>query len=144
MFDLLRERQIGKTIAVIREELFLSFEMLFHRLQTLADIGIDSGISERVVRSAFVVSEEVLLYGVRAVTEAQDEVLMVVVGVIFHHMPENWPVTHFYHGFGNGLRVVPETHAQSSTEKHNLHRDLRCARLRLESFSPDQKRFRFR
>src|SRR5882672_530748 len=44
VFQLLRERQIGKAVTIVGQELLFSVEVLLDCLQPLADVGIDSRI----------------------------------------------------------------------------------------------------
>jgi hypothetical protein len=71
---------------------------------------------DEVVRDAFVVSAEIVLNEVRPVPQAKDEVLMPVVGVILHYVPDNRPVADRHHGFRDRLRVLSHTHSHAAAK----------------------------
>src|SRR5262245_63992327 len=112
---MLVERQVGQYVRIIREKHRLAVEMTLDRLQSLADVRIQTGIDERdipsgdvtsvqldslaavrqleVVRHAFVIPEEKLFDQVAAVTEAENELRMAEVRVVAHQIPEDRPRT---------------------------------------------------
>src|SRR6266849_10247295 len=110
MLQLLVEVQIGQAVAIVGEEFLFAVQVFFHRLEPLADVGVDARIykgdppvvdvameqletlspagQNEVIRDAFVVVQEVVLDRVRAVPQAENEVLMPKVGVVLHHVPK--------------------------------------------------------
>jgi hypothetical protein len=102
--------------------------VLFDRFEALANIGIDSRVHEgyppivdiaieqidllattrknKIVGSALVVIEKVIFDDFGSISQAQNEVFMPKVSVIFHNMPENRPVTDLHHRLGNIFRVT--------------------------------------
>ena len=45
--DQIRQREVGQSIAVVREEDVLALQVFLHRLQPLADRGVDARIHKR-------------------------------------------------------------------------------------------------
>lgn len=43
------------------------------------------------------------------------------VGIVLHHMPEDWTVTNVHHRLGSVLASFPESHAEAATKKHYFH-----------------------
>src|SRR5712692_4256596 len=87
------------------------------QLETLSPAG-----QNEVIRDAFVVVQEVVLDRVRAVPQAEDEVLMTKVGVVLHYVPKDRPVTDRNHWLGNIVGIVPQPHSQAATEQNDFHR----------------------
>src|SRR6266446_224057 len=153
VLEILRQRKIGEPVAVVGEEGRVVSEIAPHRLEALADVGVQTGVGERdlplvdvpaverdvlaparkleVVRQALVVIEEVLLDEVTSVAEAQDELGVAEMRIVLHQMPQDGPVADRRHGFRDRLRVFAESSAEAPTEEHDLHRSVpssRCAR----------------
>src|SRR5277367_5192255 len=148
MFNLLRKWQVGKTIAVVGKELIVLFEVFLDCFQALSDIGMDSRIrkgdppimdvgveklkilpttrQDKIIRSALIVIQEVILDCVGPVPQAQNKVLVPKVGVILHYMPKDRPRTDSHHRFWDALRIFPETHAQTTTKQYYFHELLLC------------------
>src|SRR5262249_31398108 len=74
-----------------------------------------------VVGDRLLVLEEIALDHVGPVAEAEDELVVPVMGVVPHHVPEDGPVSQWDHRLGDRLRVVPEPHSQAATEEYDLH-----------------------
>lgn len=114
-----------------------------HRSQALADVGVQAGLGEGdgpVVDVAgrrfhlpaalahdeigglvgVVVAEEIL-DEVATVTEAEDEVLVPVVGVELHQVPEDGPVTDAHQRLGDGVGVFAEPGAQAAAKNDYFH-----------------------
>ena len=72
---------------------------------------------DEVVAEGFLVVEEVPLDGVGAVAEAEDEVLVPVVGVVLHQVPDDRAVADGHHGLGDVFRVVAEAQALAAAEE---------------------------
>ena len=104
-------------------------------LEPLPDVRVQAGVDEgdlpvldvagqqlhrlaavrehEVVGDRLVVVEEVVLDGVGLVAEAEDEVLVPVVGVVAHHVPQDRPVADGHHRLGHGLRELAQPHARA-------------------------------
>src|SRR2546426_2153312 len=143
MLQLRRERQVGEAVAVVREELLLTGEMWLDGLEALPDVRADPRVDEgdspiadialqelepppalaqhEVIRDAFVIVPEVALDEVGAVAEAEDEVLVAEVSVVFHHVPEDRAIPNRHHRLRDVLVVVPQAHPQTTAEQHDLH-----------------------
>ena len=122
MFDLHRQRQVGQAVAVVGEELRLVADETFDRLQALADVRREARLDERdlpvvdvaaeqfellaafrqdeVVRQALAVVEEVILDDIAAIAQADDEIVVAVVGVVLHHVPQDRPIADVTIGLG--------------------------------------------
>src|SRR5262245_24813295 len=74
-----------------------------------------------VVRQRFLVAEEVLLDHVRAVSEAEDEILVPEVRIILHQMPHDRPIAECRHRLRNVLVVVAQARAESTGEEDDFH-----------------------
>ena len=46
VLQLLGQRQVGETIAVVGQKFLFALEILLHRLQPLSDVGIDARVRE--------------------------------------------------------------------------------------------------
>src|SRR5262249_43632423 len=116
MIDVARERQIGQGVAVISQKRRFAAQIPLDRLQPLRDVRGRSGFCERdlpvvdvalhqlellptirqdeIVREALVIVQEVVLDDVAAITETENEVLVPVMRVILHHVPQDWTITY--------------------------------------------------
>src|SRR5258708_36533406 len=65
--------------------------------------------------------EEVLLNGISAVAQAQNEVLVAEMRVILHDVPQNRPVTNGNHGLGDIISILPQAHSESAAKDNNFH-----------------------
>ena len=144
-----RQRQVREAVAVVGKEYLLVLEIALHRLEAHADVRRQAGIDEgdlpvvdvasdqldlppplredEIVGDGLVVLEEVLLDGVGAVSEAEDELLVPEVRVVAHHVPEDRPVSDGHHGFGDVLGVLAQPHPETTAEQHDLHRSPLCS-----------------
>ena len=86
------------------------------RLDSLAALR-----EREVVRQAFVVVQEVLSNEIPPITEAQHEVLVTVVRVVAHQVPEDRPDADVDQRLGDGVRVLPQTSSQATAEKDDFH-----------------------
>jgi hypothetical protein len=66
--------------------------------------------------------EEILFDGITAVSQAENELPVAVVGVAFHNVPENGTASHFDHRLGAKLRLFPETGTQTTAQDYDFHR----------------------
>jgi hypothetical protein len=107
--QVLGQRQVGELVAVVGEEGLVGAEVLAHGAEPLADVRMQPGFREgdgpvvdvaagrlhdatalahdEVGRLVRVVGAEEFLDQVAAVTEAEDEVLVAVVGIELHQVP---------------------------------------------------------
>src|SRR5262245_14406315 len=74
-----------------------------------------------VVRQRFLVAEEVLLDHVRAVSKAEDEILVPEVRIILHQMPHDRPIAEGRHRLRDVLVVVAQACAESTGEEDDFH-----------------------
>ena len=81
------------------------------QFQVLAPFG-----QHEIVGEAFVVREKVPFDGICLVAEAEDEVVMSIVGVILHNMPQDRAVTYWHHRLGQGLGVLAHPHAEATAK----------------------------
>ena len=83
-----------------------------------------------VVRDRLVVVEEVRLHDVRAVPEAEDEVLVAEVGVVPHDVPQDRPDADRDHRLRGYVGVLAQPQPEAPGEQHDLHgRPLQLSRL---------------
>src|SRR5262249_8942382 len=75
-----------------------------------------------VVGDPFLVVEKEFLDYVGLVAQAQDEVLVAVVGVVLHQVPEDRPVADLHHRLRDLTREFSKTSAQAAAEQDDLHR----------------------
>src|SRR5580700_8764646 len=125
--------QVGETVGVISEEDFFLANVFLHGFQALADIRIDPGVGEgdipivnvaireqnffaafgknEIVGEALFVIQEKSFYGLALMAEAEDEVFVAVVRIIFHHVPEHGALADGHERLGNALGVVADAQA---------------------------------
>src|SRR6266436_7926093 len=65
--------------------------------------------------------EEVLLNGIGAVAQAQNEVLVAEMRVILHDVPQNRPVANGNHGLGDIISILPQAHSESAAKDNDFH-----------------------
>src|SRR4051794_11039039 len=104
MLQLLRQREVGQTVTVVRQEFFFPVQIFLDCLQAHSDVGADSGIGEgdapvvnvtvqqlqilgsaaqdEIIRSALVVIEEIVFDGIGAMSQAKNEILVPEVSVV--------------------------------------------------------------
>src|SRR5205814_9009640 len=76
-----------------------------------------------IVGDGVSVIHQVLLDVVSTVPEAENEVLVPEMRVVTHHVPDNWTIPDGDHRLGDVLGEIAQTHAETATEKHYLHRN---------------------
>ena len=125
-FDHGRQIHIGEAVAVVGKKHLLALKVRTHSKQTLSDVAphsrvdhCDTPVPLRIVQGLNAVAaagddavcvdlrpvvEEELLDDVGLVAEAQDEVLVSVLAVVMHQMPENWLVADGDHRLRDVLR----------------------------------------
>jgi hypothetical protein len=67
------------------------------------------------------VLEEELLDHLSQVSQAEYEFLVPIMGVIPHEMEQYRAGPDIDQGFGNGVGMLPQTGAQTTAKKNNLH-----------------------
>src|SRR5215472_5097858 len=133
---------VSQTIAVVGKEHPLAGEVFAHGPQPLSDIaphtGVDHGnapillriaedldtvaeLRDHTVRVALrpVVQKE-LLDDVRLIAKAQDEVLVAVLTVVVHQMPQDRAVADGDHRLGDTLGEIPDPGPKTSAEQYGL------------------------
>ena len=142
-FDHLRQRRVGQAVAVVGEENLLVLHEMPDRHQSLTDIAPDSGVDQRnaPIRRRFaqdfdllaetrndavavcrlLVVQEVVLDDVRLVAEAQNEILMPVLAVVLHDVPQDRLMADRDHRLRNALRIFADARTEPATEQDNLH-----------------------
>src|SRR5437667_10456259 len=85
-----------------------------------ADVTIFAGQPE-VVPQPFLVGDEVLFDEIAAVPEAQDELCMPEVSVVFHEVPDDRPEADVDHRFGYAVRMLPQPSAEAAAKEYDLH-----------------------
>ena len=138
-----RQFDVGKSVAVVGKEHLLAFDMLAHGQQALADVAPNSGVDHGdapvllgIAQDLDVVAEtgddavgvdvrpvveEELLDDVRLVAKAQDEILVPVLAVIVHQVPEDRLIADRDHRLGNALGIIADARAETSAEQNCLH-----------------------
>src|SRR5207245_621206 len=144
--EVLRQREIGEPIAVVREEDGIVPEITPHGVETLADVGVQTGVGEgdrpsrdvtavysdvhasseelEVVRQALVVVEEVSLDEIATITETENELGVAEVRVVLHEMPDDRAVADVHHRLRYRLRVLPQPGSKPTAKEDNLHRNI--------------------
>src|SRR5215471_517804 len=149
----LGKMEIREVVTVVGQKFGLTIQIFFNRLQTLADIGIRASVHEgdgpvfdvpvedpdvaaavqkdKVVGNEFAVIDEIILDSVRAIAQAQDEILVTKMSVVLHHVPQDRPVTDMNDGLGGALARFLDSHADTATEKDDFHRNFTPFELNL-------------
>src|SRR5438552_48163 len=70
--------------------------------------------------STFVVLQEIVLDNVATITKAKDKVLMAVVGVVLHHVPNDGTIPNVYHRLRQVL-AVSDPQSQATAKKNYFH-----------------------
>jgi hypothetical protein len=135
------EVHVGEAVAVIGQEHLFVLDVIAHGPKPAADIAPDAGVDHGdapifltrpehldlgalddavAIGLGFVVEEEVL-NRVGFVTEAEHEILVTVLAVIIHHMPEDRLVADRDHRFWDALGILTDARAQATAEKNDFH-----------------------
>ena len=139
-----RKRHVGETVRVVREKNLFSGDQVLYGPQALSDEGAESRIDEsdspifnvalneihfpaasrqnKVIRNAFVVVEEVILDFISLVAEAENEILVPKMGIVFHDVPQHGPIAQRHQGFRNIVAKFSKPRAQPPTEQHYFHK----------------------
>ena len=137
------QRNVRQAVRIVGEEDALSLEVPAHPEQPLRDVRVQAGVDEgdapvldvgghearscglpphrEVVREALLVVQEVLPDEVAAVSETQHEILVAVVRVVPHQVPEDRPVADVHQRLRDAVRVLAKAHAQTPAEKDDFH-----------------------
>src|SRR5207248_4561854 len=78
------------------------------------------------------VVQEEILDGVGLVTEREDELLVPMMGIILHRVPDNWPWANRRHGFRDCFREVTQAKTLAATKNNDFH---------LRSLQPSAERY---
>ncbi len=76
---------------------------------------------DEVVRQTLVILEEVILDIFALVSQAEHEVIVPEMSVVFHEMPDDRAVADIDHRLGNLLGIVAQPHAESAAEENDFH-----------------------
>src|SRR5713226_8679928 len=112
-------------------------------METLPDIGLESRVDKRdipigdvstvkadvtifagqpeVVRQPFLVIDEVLFDEISAVPQAQNELCMSEMRVVFHEVPDDRPEADVDHRFGYAIRILPQPRAEAAAKEYDFH-----------------------
>ena len=141
--DHVRQRRVGQPVAVIGEKDLFVLQRDASRPQALANVAPDSGVDERdapvrrpftqnfdllaeirndavVVRRLLVV-QKIILDDIGLVAKAKDEILMTILAIVLHDMPQDRLVSDRHHRLWNVLRVFANARAKPAAEQHNFH-----------------------
>ena len=113
------------------------------RNQTLADVTPDSGVHQRdapirwsvaqdfdlpakirnrtVAVCGLLVVQEVILDDVRPVSKTKNEILMAVLAIVLHDVPQDGLLADRHHWFRNGVGILTDTGAKPAAEQNNFH-----------------------
>src|SRR5260370_1255062 len=82
---------------------------------------------DEIVRGALVVVQKIVFNRFCTVPQAQDEILVPIVSVILHYMPEDGPISDMYHRLRNVFRIT-NTQSHSAAEENDFHMALSKSR----------------
>src|SRR5580704_4653013 len=153
VIHLLCKRQVGQAIAVVGQEFFFSLQVSLHLLQALTDVGTDPRIREgdipilnitvkqldilgpggqdEVVGGTLIVVQKIVFDRFRTMPQAQDKVLVPVVGIVLHYMPEDGAIADLYHRFGDVFRVT-NPQSKPTAKENDFHIPLSRLRSRIK------------
>ena len=137
------QRRIDETVGVVREKRTAAGEMAADASKALPDQRMQAGVDERdapvlhvtrehlhvvaaaleheVIRQPLLVLEEILLDLTCAIAETQDEVVVAMVRVVLHDVPQQGSGSDGHQRFRNTLVVVAHAHALTAAEDDHLH-----------------------
>lgn len=140
------DRCVGEAVGVARKEGATAFEVRPHPTQALADQRMQARIDERdapvlhvarqhshivaatleheVVRQPLLVLEEVLLDVAGAVAEAEHEIVVPLVGVVLHDVPQDGPRADRHERLRHAVVELVHPHPLSAAEQYDLHHPL--------------------
>src|SRR5260370_38873048 len=75
---------------------------------------------DEIVRGALVVVQKIVFNRFCTVPQAQDEILLPIVSVILHYMPEDAPISDMYYRLRNVFRITNKL-SHSSAEETAFH-----------------------
>ena len=81
-----------------------------------------SGLRQReIVRQALVVVKEVVADQIAAIAQAQDEILVAVVRVVAHQVPDDRTAPTLHERLRDRVRMLAQTRAESAAEQNDFH-----------------------
>ena len=143
--DDVRQRRVGETVSVRREERLIVAEVGRDGLEPFADRRVEPGVGERdapfvevarqelefgvvrvalqdeVVEQGAIVRKEVLLDDLALVTETENELVVAPHRVVAHDVPQDRPAADLDHRLRNALGLLTHADAVPPTEDHDLH-----------------------
>src|SRR5262245_14784635 len=112
--------------------------MFLHRFESLADIGSRTRVDEvnapalnvasqqfnvfasvgknEVVGSALAIVQKIMFDRFGLVAETKDKISMSIVGIVFHHMPQDGHIADFNQRFRHILRMILEPHSEAAAK----------------------------
>ena len=87
------------------------------QLDVLASVRKDE-----VVGGALAVVQKIMFDRLGLVAETKDKIRVAVVGVIFHHMPQDGHVADFDQRFRNVLRMIFQPHSKAAAKEYDFHK----------------------
>jgi hypothetical protein len=86
------------------------------------EIDLSSALGHReIVRQAFVVRQKEFANEVAAIAEAQYELLVAVMGVVAHQVPDYRSRTDIDERLRDCVRVLPKARSKATTEQDDFH-----------------------
>src|SRR5262249_42381141 len=138
-----RQRRIGEAVAVVGEKHLLVLDEVLDRQQSLSNVSPRAGIDERdapfrrlfaedldllaearddaVAVRGLPIVKKVFLDDVGFVSEAQDEVLVPILAVVLHHVPQDRLMSDRHHGLRNAFRIFANSGPEPTAEQDDLH-----------------------
>src|SRR5215207_434194 len=150
--DDIGQRSVCDGVAVRREEMALVVQMVTNRSQPFADLAVEARVDEgdapladvaaqefdvapsvgqdEIVGMRLVVVEKELFDHLRLVTEAENEILVSMVSVVLHDVPEDRTTSDRHHGLRDARRGLGHAETRSTAEDDDLHgSELPCSRM---------------
>jgi hypothetical protein len=142
-FDEVGKVKIGQIVAVIGQKNFVFAQVFLDSFQSLADIRFGACVNKsdcpvvnirvehlqlfsairkhEIIGKKLRVIDEVILDGLRAIAQAKDEIFVAEVSVIFHYVPQDWPIPYVNHRFRDALTGLSNSHSESAAEQDYFH-----------------------
>ena len=135
---------VGQAVRIVREEHLLPREVLFHLKQPLPDVGLKACLHKRdlpalniapheqpevlppvchrkIIGDVLVIVEKEVFDLLGLVSQAQNELRVPEVGVIFHNVPEDRLGSDRNQRLRQVVGIVPQAGAKSSAEENDFH-----------------------
>src|SRR5215831_6986812 len=87
------------------------------QFDVLASVGKD-----KIVGGALAVVQKIMFDRLGLVTETKNEIRVPVVGVVFHHMPQDGHIADLNQRFRDVLRMILEPHSEPATKQYDFHK----------------------